>query len=444
LLVLLLDPWAVMAPGFWLSFAAVALIFYVTQSRPRPEGWLWQWGRVQGAMTLGLAPLTLVLFQQVSLVSPVANAIAIPVVSFVVTPLALIGAVLPWDLPLTLAHGTLSLLMKAMVPLAALGGAVWHQHAPVAWTLLPALAGVLWLLAPCGVPGRVLGLVLMLPLFSVRPPSPAPGEARMDVLDVGQGTAVVVRTANHALLYDAGPAWGSEGDSGMVSGNDSGARVVVPFLRGEGVDALDLMVISHDDNDHAGGGASVIRAYPGAWLVSSLAGDHPLQALARGTASCAAGYAWQWDGVRFTVLHPDRRESGNPYTVLNDRSCVLRVEAGRTAALLAGDIGRRGEEALLARGEPVRAEVLLVPHHGSATSSSPAFVDAVAPRQAVFSVGYRNRFGHPREDVVARYRQKGSLLLRTDRLGALRVVLRDESAVTSAYRQEARRYWRTE
>src|SRR5215470_6795578 len=254
LVVLILDPWAVLSPGFWLSFAAVAVIFHVRAGHTAKPHWLVQWGRVQWAVTVGLAPLMLVLFQQVSLVSPLANAVAIPVVSFVVTPLALAGAVLPLDWVLVLGHAVLEAMMAVLGVLASLPSAMWQQHAPVPWTVPLALLGIAWLLLPRGFPARWLGAVLALPLFAVLPPAPAAGELWITVLDVGQGLSVVARTQRHALLYDAGPAYNALADSG--------SRVVLPYLRGEGIARLDGLVVSHDDRDHAGGAASVLGAIP--------------------------------------------------------------------------------------------------------------------------------------------------------------------------------------
>jgi competence protein ComEC len=434
LLVLALDPWAVLSPGFWLSFAAVAVIFYVGAGRTAPAHWLVQWGRVQWAVTVGLAPLLLVLFQQVSLVSPLANAAAIPLVSLVITPLALAGALLPFDWILGLAHGLMEVLMALLEWLALLPGAVWHQHAPLPWTVPLALAGIAWLLLPRGWPARGLGMLLMLPLFALAPAGPKAGEFWVTALDVGQGLAVLVRTGNHALLYDAGPAFNAFADSGK--------RVIVPYLRGEGIDRLDALVVSHDDNDHAGGAASVLEAVPVGMLWSSLPADHPLLETPTWRASCLAGRAWSWDGVAFQFLHPAGGAQPGPAVRANDRSCVLRVEAPGGRVLLTGDIERGAERELLERApERLRAEALLVPHHGSATSSTPDFVKQVAPRYAVFTVGYRNRFGHPREDVLARYREAGSAVLRSDTAGAVELRFQRGEIELIAWRDRARRYW---
>jgi competence protein ComEC len=434
-IVLALDPWAVLSPGFWLSFAAVAVIFFVAVGRTTRPHWLAQWGRVQWAVTAGLAPLLLVLFQQVSLVSPVANALAIPLVSFVVTPFALAGAVLPIDWPLALGHAILEILMAVLDWLAQLPSAVWHQHAPVLWTVPLALAGIAWLLLPRGVPARWLGVPLALPLFAVSPPSPGAGELWITVLDVGQGLAVLARTEKHALLYDAGPAFNAF--------SDSGSRVILPYLRGEGIDRLDALVVSHDDRDHSGGAGSVLEAMPVGVLWSSLSPDHALFAAPVLRAPCAAGRKWLWDGVSFEFLHPRAEGSAGRAARANNQSCVLRIEAfsaGRV--LLTGDIERAAErELLLNVPRLLPAEALLVPHHGSATSSTPEFVKQVAPRHAVFAVGHRNRFGHPREDVLARYREAGSELLRTDTGGAIQLRFAPGSSRVDAERDRARRYW---
>ncbi len=433
-IVLALDPWAVLSPGFWLSFAAVAVIFFVATGRTAKAHWLAQWGKVQWAVTAGLAPLLLVLFQQVSLVSPVANALAIPLVSFVITPLALAGAALPFDWPLALGHAILEVLMAVLDWLAALPSAVWHQHAPLAWTVPLALAGIAWLLLPRGFPARALGALLMLPLFAANPPGPRSAELWITVLDVGQGLSVLARTEKHALLYDAGPAFNAVADSG--------SRVILPYLRGEGIDRLDALVVSHDDRDHSGGAGSVLEAIPVGVLWSSLAADHALLAAPAWRAPCASGRGWLWDGVSFEFLHPLSEVPAGRAARANNQSCVLRIEAAAGRVLLTGDIERAAERELLRRVPALlSADALLVPHHGSSTSSTPEFVKQVAPRLAVFAVGHRNRFGHPREDVLARYREAGSELLRTDTGGAIQLRFAPGNLRVDAERDRARRYW---
>jgi competence protein ComEC len=435
LAVLLLDPWAVLAPGFWLSFGAVAAIFLAFGLRTGEPGAVAGAARTQAAVTLALWPPLAALFGEVSLVSPLANAFAIPLVSLVIVPLTLAGALLPLPALLDPAH---ALMAAAMVPLewlAALPGASMEgPGAPVALTAL-AVGGVALLLAPRGMPLRAAGACFLLPLACFRPAGPAHGEAWVDVLDVGQGLAVVVRTATHALAYDAGPAWNAD--------SDSGSRIVVPFLRGEGVGRLDGLVITHADDDHAGGAASLARSRRPSWILSTLPDDDERHALAPASLPCVAGTRWGWDGVAFEVLHPapaalaDRRRE-------NDRSCVLRVQAVAGAALLAADIGRLAEGELLARHrEKLRADALLVPHHGSRSSSTPAFVDAVSPKAALISAGWRNRFRQPSPVVEARYRALGAEIRRTDHEGALRVVLPGETGgeATVLPLVARQRYW---
>jgi competence protein ComEC len=441
LVVLLLDPWAGLAPGFWLSFGAVALILYVATGRLRPRQGLApghglvEWGRVQWAITLGLAPLLLVWFQQMSLVSPLANAVAIPLVSLVVTPLALAGSVLPLNFILQLAHAAMAVQMWLLEWCGGLPLAVWQQHVPAAWTVALALAGTAWLLLPRGVPARWLGLALLFPMYAVAPPAPAPGAAWVTVLDVGQGLAVLVQTAQHALLYDAGPSYGPEADSG--------SRVILPFLRASGIASLDAMIVTHEDNDHAGGAASVLSGLPVGALYTSLSASHTAWRAASGyRLPCSAGQGWDWDGVRFDLLHPTAGSYAVDKLKTNDRSCVLKISAARGAALLTGDIEARSEQELLERAPAeLRADVLVAPHHGSSTSSTNEFIAAVQPRWTVFPVGYRNRLGHPKEEVVERYRLSGTQMLRTDSGGAVLVRLEAEGVSVRPYRELRRRYW---
>lgn len=426
--VLAFDPWAVLSAGFWLSFGAVALIFYVAAAGSR----LAQWLRVQWAITLGLAPAALFLFAQVSLVGPLANALAIPLVSVVVTPLALVAAVLPWDPLLALAAWLVEWLLQFLEWCAALPAALWQQRAPALWALLLALAGIAWMLAPRGVPWRVSGLALMLPAFALPAPAPEPGEAWITTLDVGQGLAVLVRTANRALLYDAGPAFGPD--------SDSGERLIAPYLRATGVSRLDVLVVTHNDVDHAGGAASVIGNVEVDAFLSSLGERHPLQALAPAPRRCLAGESWEWDGVRFSMLHPAPADYAARRS--NNVSCVLRVATAGGAMLLTGDIERAAEEVLLTRQtSALRSQVLLVPHHGSRTSSSPEFLAAVQPAAAIAPAGYRNRFGHPSAEVLERYRAAGASVLRTDRDGAVTVRLAASGVALHAERHARRRYF---
>ncbi len=433
LIVLLRDPWAVLSAGFWLSFGAVALLFFIAAGRIAPRHWLAEWGRAQWAVTIGLIPALLALFQQFSLVSPLANAVAIPLVSFVITPLALVGALLPFDVLLVLAHQLLAWLMAFIEWLAELPLAVWQQHAPPMWAVGLATLGCIWLLLPRGFPSRWTGAVLMLPLLLVAPARPAPGELRLTVLDVGQGLAVHAQTALHDLIYDTGPQFSPDANSGN--------RILLPYLRAAGVRRLDGLILTHEDKDHSGGAMSLLDGLPVAWTASSLPGDHPFRA-APGHRPCIDGQAWEWDGVRFEMLHPDAAGYEKAKRKSNDMSCVLKVTAGESSVLLTGDIETLSEQALSKRqGERLRADILLAPHHGSRTSSSPEFIAAVGARTVIFPVGYRNRFRHPNAEVMGRYEATGAQLLRTDRDGAVTVSLGAVPRRLTFEREARRRYW---
>jgi competence protein ComEC len=414
--VLAWDPWASLTPGFWLSFGAVGLLLYIRVGRVGTlSGWR-EATRAQAAITLGLIPLMLILFQQISIVSPLANAVAIPVVTFIVVPLALVSIVIPWDLLLVAAHQVFAWLALFLDVLSGLPAAVWQQHAPPAWAAIFGVLGVLWLLAPRGVPGRTLGLAWLAPLFVVVPLLPPPGAFQVTVLDVGQGLAVLVQTHAHALLYDTGPRFNETADAGN--------RIIAPMLRSIGIARLDALIISHQDSDHSGGALSLLQTVPIGWVGSSLAADHPIVRLrdARGEVArrCLAGERWTWDSVEFAVLHPVEANYLNPKLKANDLSCVIRIANAAGSALLTGDIESRTEADLIRRApELLHASLLVVPHHGSRTSSTPAFIAAVHPDSAAFTPGYRNRFRHPRPEIVERYTAAGVATYRTDYEGAL-------------------------
>ncbi|MEP6657443.1 MAG: DNA internalization-related competence protein ComEC/Rec2, partial [Betaproteobacteria bacterium] len=396
--VLAFDPWAGLTPGFWLSFGAVGLLLYSGSGRlhsvpvSRSAALLRMLRtatHAQAVVTIGLVPMTLAVFQQVSVIAPVANAIAIPVVTFAVVPLALTAILLPVDMLWRAAHTVFAWLMWPLEALTALPGTTWQQHAPAAWTIPVAMIGVVGLLAPRGVPLRSLGGLWLLPLFLVRPAAPPPGTFRMTVLDVGQGLAVVVQTSEHALLYDTGPRYNDDANAG--------GRIVAPFLRAAGIRRLSAMIVSHLDSDHSGGARTLLQTVPVDVLASSVPEEHKLfDGVSPKPLRCLAGHAWTWDGVRFRLMHPGMDQYTSARIKTNDLSCVVRIESAHGSALLTGDIEARSETTLLMNGAALRSEVLVVPHHGSRTSSTAAFITAVAPRVAIFTPGYRNRFGHPR------------------------------------------------
>jgi competence protein ComEC len=356
------------------------------------------------------------------------------VVSLIVTPLALAAAVLPFDAVAALAHWVMDWLMAYLAWLNSFDWAVWQRAEPPLWAVLLAILGALWCLIPWPLPWRVQGMVWMMPLVLLPAPQPAAGDLWLTVLDVGQGLAVVARTANHTLLVDAGPRYSPDADSGN--------RVVVPFLRGSGVNRLDGMVITHDDIDHSGGAQSVLRAVPTGWLATSLAPEHPVRLDAPQSRNCAAGETWEWDGVRFEVLHPQVADYAAASAKRdNAMSCVMRVVAHGRSILLTADIEADVEATLTTTGAGLASDILVAPHHGSKTSSTPAFLDAVKPNLIVIPVGYRNRFRHPAPDVMERYRQSGARLLRTDRDGAVTLRFGTSGIDAHAYRTQRARYW---
>lgn len=433
--VLVLQPLSVLEAGFWLSFGAVAVLLYGMTGRVRPPGTWWRWGRAQWLVALGLLPLTLLFFQRASVIAPLANLVAVPWVSLLVVPAVLGGVVLIGASPtvggwaLSLAERALGLLWQPLAWLAEQPFAQWAQPAPAAWALAFAVLGALLLLAPRGLPGRPLGALLLLPALLVRPFGPPPGTARLCQLDVGQGLAVAVRTHRHVLVYDTGARFSPR--------FDAGSAVVAPYLRSQGVRRIDRLVLTHGDNDHIGG----LQGLMARMEVSDWLAGEPGAVRGVPMRACRAGETWRWDGVRFSVLHPSSTDEGLHG---NDRSCVLRVDAGGAAALLTGDIQRPAERRLLGRyRRALAADVLVAPHHGSSTSSTPAFVNEVHPRYVLFAVGYRNRYGFPRPRVVERYRALGAQTLDSAQHGAVCLTLDPEQGVRalSSHRQAARRYW---
>lgn len=454
--VVALDPWALMQAGFWLSFVAVGVLFatdsgaaYAHQQRAEEQfgsqnsvkkgywrqrlpGWLAGLAgalREQWVVTLALTPLSLLLFNQVSLVGLLANAVAIPLVTLVVTPLALLGVLwAPVWQAAAWAVGVLTLFLQwlASWPLASISVAA----APL-WCAVAGVAGGALLATRLPWSWRALGLPLLLPVLLWQPARVPPGEFALLAADIGQGNAVLVHTASHSLLYDAGPRFSRE--------SDAGHRVLVPLLRALG-DRLDVLMISHRDTDHIGGAATVLAMQAQARLMSSIEETHPLQAL-RKASRCMAGQRWEWDGVVFEVLHPAAADYGIAGNKPNAMSCVLRISNGRRTALLVGDI-ESPQELALATANPasLKADVLLVPHHGSKTSSSPVFLDAVKPQWAVAQAGYRNRFGHPVDSVVARYEERGIRLVKSPQCGAASWQSQ-QPEIFRCQREEGMRYW---
>jgi competence protein ComEC len=453
--VLGVDPWAVLSAGFWLSFCAVAVILmtlelnrgagYVTNRWGRIKNSLARWISIQMSLTISLIPASAYWFAQVSLISPLTNAMAIPWFSFFVTPLALIGVILPSPLDVWAFKASHALLSVLQSLLHICGSASWASIP------MPSPHGLMGLFAVIGVVSwmlafkfegwrrwkwRFISLCAIFILFFPYSTRLAQGEWRATVLDVGQGSAILIETAHHRLLFDAGPRYGVDAEAG--------SRIVLPYLHAQGLQHLDALMISHADSDHAGGARAVLEALPTYRLRASLPPDHPLWRTAHtkfmnDVTHCQMGEQWQWDGVRFTTLWPDDPQKRG---ARNAGSCVLRVENDQHAILLTGDIEAAQERELLANPRnTLLAAVLIAPHHGSRTSSSVRFLRAVAPQEVVFQVGYRNRFGYPHPRVSARYRAQHVVLHRSDRDGAVKFETQGEQILKTRYREAKHRYW---
>jgi len=432
--VLIADPLAVLSPGFWLSFGAVAFIFYGMSGRIKPNGIWWRWGRVQWVVTFGLMPLTLLLFDQFSLIGWVANLFAIPWVGFIVLPLSLLGCVL---LPIStrIAHVVLLAAAKAMGVLwfllnglASLPNVTWKHSIPNGWVMVATTVGILLILAPSGLPRRWLSVFWLFPLFFYHVPGPKAGEVWFSLLDVGQGLSAVVRTQHHVLVYDTGPKYGEH--------LDAGASVVVPFLKAQGVHQVDRLVVSHGDNDHIGGAASVINEL----IVKEIITSVPKRFLPRHASYCFEGQHWQWDGVEFRFLYPPKGR----YNLDNNSSCVLSVRVGDKQILLTGDIEKLSERYLIEKEAGLlKSTILVAPHHGSKTSSTLEFIKRVLPQYVLFPVGYLNRFRFPDKKVVQRYFNNHVVELDTAKSGAILFRIGRDGVIEKPveYRKNHKRIW---
>ena len=433
LAVLILDPAAPLTAGFWLSFGAVATILYLAVGRR--SGWpLTRWLGLQGAILLAMLPASLILFQQIPLLSPLANLVAIPWTSVTVVPLTLLAVLAGWISEtaqkelLHLAAMAMDGLWRVLVWLGDSPWALLARPAPPLWTLLVALPGLLLLLAPRGLPGRWLGGVLCLPLLFFPAAKPAPGGFWFTLLDAGQGLAAVVRTRHHVLIYDTGPRMGF--------GFDASRAALIPFLRQQGTDQIDVLIVSHGDSQHTGGVRSLLEAFPVRQILTADPVETPITA----AEPCRRGQSWDWDGVGFHILHPPAPAGFSG----DNRSCVLLVAGPGGRVLLPGDIEAAAEAELTqVYGAALAAQVLVAPHHGHRHHSLPGFLDAVQARYVLFSTGYNNRFGYPRPETVARYTQGGARILDTAQWGAITFRLDSAEAPLSpeGYRQQYRRYW---
>ncbi len=408
--IVLIDPYAVLSPGFWLSFAAVGVIILVMAWRNGPLSGPWSWMRIQFLIAIGLSPVLVAWGFQVSLIAPLVNLVAVPIFTLFLVPVALLGVVISqvWEwagfallafVAWLLEQGYFFLAQFAELPMVAMG-----LPQAAGSNLLFMVSGAVLLLLPLGLPGKGVGGLFLLSVLYWPQPKPGTGEFRLTVLDVGQGLAVVVETANRVLLYDTGPRFSS--------GFDAGAAVVGPFLKSRGVRELDTLMLSNGDMDHQGG----LKSLENSFRIGRVLSGEPQRIDLAEVELCSSDLSWNWDGVSFQILHPGADLSWKG----NNASCVLLVHSPAGKALLTGDIEAMAEAELVKRvGDGISLDLLIVPHHGSATSSTPEFVAWSSPRYAAVSAGYLNRYGFPRPEIRLRYQSVGTELLSTFESGAV-------------------------
>lgn len=426
---LIFNPTMLLSIGFWLSFLAVALIFYRVAGRLKSQpNWL-NGIDIQLTVSLGLSPLLLYFFNQTSLISPLVNFVAVPIVEFFIVPLALIQIPLMWFSPwlaekvFSVLDFILQWLMQGLEFAQTLPNAVIDLPQPSFFTLILSSLGLLWLFAPRGIPARFLGVILNLPLLFPILPTLKNDDAIVTVLDVGQGLAVSVQTQNHQLLYDTGAKFSN--------GGDMGKNVILPFFRYFGIKKLDTLMISHDDNDHSGGANSVLENINVNQILTSVPEKF------KNSESCQTGQNWTWDNVTFSILSPAKKFEKD-----NDNSCVLKIETAKGSVLLTGDIEASAENALVENEpEKLRSTVLVAPHHGSKTSSSLSFLETVKPEFVLIPAGYRNQFHHPHKDVLARYQSLNAKIFTSINDGALMVRLNSNGVNVESLRETVGKYW---
>jgi len=445
LLIFLLDPVAILVPGFKLSFSAVAVLYFCAQQHFRATtfsfcqvaGTLVTHTRrlvyLQFALLAGLFPLTALIFDRVAIGAPLVNLLALPIFNFVTVPLCLFGMLLDGpvqgagDTLLNWAYETIHVVLMLVDIVAERPRLRFAVPALKGVMALVALLPILHIVLPPAWPGRRLAWVAIVAVLLYKPPVPAAGCLDYTVLDVGQGLAVVLRTREHVLLFDTGPAF--------RSGSNTAELVIKPFLQSQGIEKLDKLIVSHADQDHAGGVAALLRSFA---IDQILVGEPVIQPHSSQT-QCVAGYRWAWGEISFAILHPRNSSAWEG----NNRSCVLLVSVGPNNILLTGDIESPVEKLLLHTTVLQRTDVVLVPHHGSGTSSSQPFIAALQPSLAVVSAGFGNRWGMPRRDVVLRWEQAGSKVLNTAVAGAIsqRICHASGPAPVHRARVDSQKYW---
>jgi competence protein ComEC len=430
--VLIVDPLAVLSIGFWLSFLAVIVIIYSLAGRLGRIGYWHSAIKIHCVTAIGLAPLLIYSFQQISVISPIANFISVPVISFFVVPLCLLSVVFMFISPFiteqcltvvdTLLQGlNVILLIMADLPYAAL-----NTGKASIFTIPLTLLAVLILIAPKGLPARWLGLVFLIPSFFVNDEKPKQGEITTTLLDVGQGLSAVIETANHVLVFDAGAKYSNKFNMGDA--------VVIPFLESKGIEVVDTLLISHGDNDHSGGALSIIKQKNVSKILTSV----PNLFEQYSPMFCLRGQTWEWDQVRFEILSPTEDFIKGE----NNNSCVLKVSSIYGTLLFTGDIEKSAEDWLVTNSaNQLESDILIAPHHGSKTSSSVYFLQQVSPKTILIPAGYRNRYFFPHQEIVERYKKLSIPWISTADKGAVVVKMKHNSILVHSIRDDQSKYW---
>ncbi len=436
LIVLILDPFAVVSVDFYLSFMAVIFILYVSRFRINQYHDLTRWIRLQFLLSFALCPILIFWFKQIPFYSVFANLVAIPVVGFLVVPLNLIGLVLLFPLPdvaknlFEIINTINGIQWSYLELLSDQNNSIIPIAVPNLWSLLLAIIGVLILIMPRGLPSRGIGCLFFLPLLFPMTEKLDSGEFDFNLLDVGQGLAAVIQTQEHALIFDSGAKFSERFNIGDA--------VIKPYLRQKGIERVSMLIISHADNDHIGGADAIINNFEIEQILTSVPAEFYQQSISGRVEACYSGQKWNWDGVSFEILHPAK---ASLFTG-NNASCVLKVSSGTGAVLLTGDIEQEAEQSLINNYEKhLDADILLVPHHGSKTSSTKHFISAVSPKYAFISAGYRNRFGFPKKDIINRYDAHGVKTFVSNETGELTAKFRDEGLQIDEFRTKNRRFW---
>jgi len=433
LLMLCLEPLSALSLSFYLSFSAVFFILYVFSARLAKDKAMTGFVKLHLLMGVALLPLVLLFFQKGSLIAPVANMVAVPVVSFILLPVALLGVLLLPLLPsvaqllLICADTVIQYLWIFLSYLTQYSWVSFNMAQPSLGAVFLALLGLLLFLAPKGLPAKYLGVLMFLPLFFPVIEKPKQGELRLTVLDVGQGLSVVVETAEHVLVFDTGAKFSES--------MDMGKNVLLPFLRSRSIRQVDSLVISHADNDHSGGAKALLQQLPVTNILSSAPNVLPEYSV----DLCSAGFSWQWDGVIFTFLSPPQEIE---FRGKNNNACVLKIMTAYGSILVPADVEQEAEQWLV-KTQPIhlQADLLIAPHHGSKTSSTLAFLQAVNPKWIVIPADAPNRFSFPHQSVIKRYQAIGVEYFVTGKTGAFTVKFKASGVEMESYRARYGKYW---